>query len=125
MTTIAGVEPIDAKAGIIFWYIDLNNFYVFELAPNGKASVWRRQRGKWLAQVNWQDAEGATEGDGGVNELRVTTIGSEATFAINDKPFKQITGSPPDNGQQIGIFAASPEKGPATFAFDSLVVMKP
>ena len=48
----------------IFWYEDVNNFYVFEIAPNGKASVWRRQRGKWLAQVDWQDAANANKGDG-------------------------------------------------------------
>ncbi len=46
MTTVAGIDPEEAKAGLLFWYVDANNFYVFELAPNGKASVWRRQRGK-------------------------------------------------------------------------------
>ena len=108
MTTLTGVDPAEAKAGIVFWYIDTNNFYVFELAPNGKASVWRRQRGKWLAQVNWKDAPGANKGDGAINELRVTTVGSEAAFSINGEEFERLDGSPPDNGQQIGVFAASP-----------------
>src|SRR4051794_13754176 len=26
MTTIAGVTPEDAKAGLVFWYVDVNNF---------------------------------------------------------------------------------------------------
>ena len=80
-------------------------------APNGKASVWRRQRGKWLAQVDWQDAEGAPPGDGAINELRVKTSDTDATFYLNDKEFKKIEGTPPDKGQQIGIFAASPLGG--------------
>ena len=58
MTTIEGVEPEDTKAGLVFWYVDDNNFYVFEYAPNGKASVWRRQRGRWLEQVKWKSVTG-------------------------------------------------------------------
>jgi len=100
-------------------------FYVFELAPNGKASVWRRQRGRWLKQVDWQDAKGANQGDGAINELRVTTIGGQANFYVNDEPFKDLTGSPPDNGQEIGVFAASPDAGAATYSFDNLKVTKP
>jgi hypothetical protein len=125
MTTVTGVDPEEAKAGLLFWYVDINNFYVFELAPNGKASAWRRQRGRWLVQVAWQEAKGANQGDGAINELRVTTIGSQATFFVNGTQFKELTGSPPDNGQQVGIFAVSPAKGAATFAFDNFKVTKP
>lgn len=125
MTTVTGVDPEEAKAGLLFWYVDVNNFYVFELAPNGKASVWRRQRGRWLTQVAWQDAKGANKGDGAINELRVTTVGSQATFYVNGAQFKELTGSPPENGQQVGIFAVSPAKDAATFAFDNFKVTKP
>ena len=111
VTTVTGGRPDSRpRPGSIFWYDDVNNFYVFEIAPNGKASVWRRQRGKWLAQVDWQDADGANKGDGGVNELRVTTVGSDATFYVNGTEFEKLAGSPPENGQQIGLFAASPRQ---------------
>jgi hypothetical protein len=125
VTTVTGVDAAEAKAGPIFWYTDVNNFYVFELAPNGKASVWRRQRGKWLQQVNWQDAENANKGDGSTNELRVTTTGDDATFYVNGTEFKKLSGSAPDDGQQIGLFAGSPDKDAATFAFDDLKATKP
>lgn len=125
MTTVAEIDPLESKAGLVFWYDDANNFYVFELAPNGKASVWRRQRGKWLAQVEWGDVEGANQGNAAINELRVTTIGSEATFYVNGEKFEELTGTPPDNGQQIGLFAASPPDGVAVFGFDNLIVTKP
>jgi hypothetical protein len=125
VVTIAGVDATEAKAGPIFWYEDVNNFYVFEIAPNGKASVWRRQRGKWLAQVNWQDADSANKGDGAVNELRVTTAGGEATVFVNGTEFRKFTGSPPDDGQQIGLFVGSPDAGAASFAFDDLKTTKP
>lgn len=125
MTTLASGDPVEAKAGLIFWYVDVNNFYVFELAPNGMASVWRRQRGKWLEQVAWRAAEGANKGDAAINELRVTTIGDTATFHVNGQEFEELEGSGPENGQQIGLFAASPPSGQARFGFDNLKVTKP
>jgi hypothetical protein len=125
MTTIEGVEPEEAKAGLIFWYVDENNFYVFEYAPNGKASVWRRQRGHWLEQVDWQDVEGANQGDDAENELRVVTRGDRATLYLNEEEFAEFDGVPPSEGQQIGIFVASPESGTARFAFDDLKVTRP
>lgn len=125
VTTMAGVTPDEAKVGLIFWYVDENNFYVFEFAPNGKASIWRRQRGKWLAQADWEAAEGAIAGDNAMNELRVTAIDDKATLYVNDKEFRKITGVPPEKGQQIGLFVASPAAGPARFAFDNLKVTKP
>jgi hypothetical protein len=125
VTPVTSIDPTEAKAGLIFWYEDINNFYVFELAPNGKASVWRRQRGKWLPQIDWQDATNANKGDGVSNELRVTTVGDDATFYVNGTQFKKLTGSAPDKGQQIGLFAGSPDKAAATFTFDDLKVTKP
>jgi hypothetical protein len=124
VTTVKGVDPTSAIAALTFWYMDVNDFYALEIAPNGKASVWRRQRGKWLAQINWTDGQVNT-GDGATNELRVTTVGSNATFYLNGTKFNTLMGSPPDKGQQIGLMAVSPESAAATFAFDDLRVTKP
>jgi hypothetical protein len=125
MTTVAGVEPEDARAGLVFWYSDANNFYVLEFSPNGQASVWRRQRGEWLEQIAWQEVEGAHGGDDAVNELRVTTKGNQATAYLNETEIGQFTGVAPNNGQQIGVFVVSPEAGTARFAFDNLKITRP
>lgn len=125
LTTIEGVDPEESKAGLIFWYVDENNFYAFEYAPNGKASVWRRQRGRWLEQVDWQDVEGANQGDDAENELRIVTRGDRVTLYLNEEEFAEFDGVPPNEGQQIGVFAASPESGTARFAFDNLKVTRP
>jgi hypothetical protein len=125
ITTVTGGEETESKAGSIFWYQDVNNFYVFELAPNGRASVWRRQRGRWLVQIDWRDAEAANAGDDGINELRVTTVGEEATFYVNGAEFATLEGTPPANGQQIGLFAGSPDDSEAAFSFDGLRVTRP
>ncbi len=124
VTTVKGVDPVNAIAGLVFWYSGVNDFYVFEIAPNGKASVWRRQRGKWLTQIKWSDAQ-VNSGDGASNELRVTTVGGNATFYLNGIKFQTLAGTPPEKGQQIGLMAVSPESGTARFAFDDLRVTKP
>ena len=64
-------------------------------------------------------------GDGGTNELRVVTKGNEATLYVNETEFAKFTGMAPDNGQQIGVFAESPESGTARYAFDDLKVTRP
>lgn len=125
VTTIAGIEPEESKAGLVFWYVDENNFYVFEYAPNGKASVWRRQRGRWLEQVEWRVAEGAEQGDRGTNELRVVTRGDRATLYFGGAEFAEFDGVQPAEGQQVGVFVASPESGTARFAFDNFKVTRP
>jgi len=125
LTTIAGIDPEESKAGLVFWYVDPNNFYALEYAANGKASVWRRQRGKWLEQIGWKDVEGAKPGDGGANELRIVTRGDRATAYVNETELGEITGNAPDDGQLIGFFASSPEAGTARFAFDNLKVTRP
>jgi hypothetical protein len=124
VTTVKGVDPMTSFAGLVFWYTDANNFYALQVAPNAKASVWRRQRGKWLQQIKWMDAQ-LNAGDGTTNELRVTTVGSNATFYLNGIKFQTLAGSPPEKGQQIGLMAVSPETGSARFAFDDLRVTKP
>ena len=48
-----------------------------------------------------------------------------AAASVNGQKFEELEGSPPDNGQQIGVFAASPPTGVAAFGFDNLTVTKP
>ena len=124
-TAVAAVDADSSYAGLIFWYADDDNFYAFEYDANGKSSVWRRQRGRWLKQVSWQPADGAKPNDGAVNTLRVVTIGNQATFYINGSKFSSLKGTPPENGQQIGMIASSPEKAVATYAIGNVKVLEP
>lgn len=125
VTTVAAVDPATTLAGIVFWYQDNDNFYVFEIAANGRASVWRQQRGRWVAPVSWQDAAGINKGDGAVNEVQVVTADNLASFYVNGKAFTQTRGQPPRNGQQVGVFVASFADATPTYAFDDFIVAEP
>jgi len=125
LKTVAAVNPQTTLAGVTFWFQDNQNLYVFEISAVGKAAVYRQQKGKWIAPVNWQEAPSVNKGDGATNELRVILIGNQATFFINGQQFKQIKDSPPEGGYQVGLFAASFDDSTPTYAYDDFVLSKP
>jgi hypothetical protein len=125
VTTVQAVDPATNRVGLVFWYTDDKNFYTLETDASGNASVWRKQRGKWLEQVSWAKEPALHTGDGATNQLRVVTKGNAATVYINGEKFKDITGQPPDNGQEIGVIAYSPKKGAATYAFANVKITQP
>jgi hypothetical protein len=125
LKTVAAVNPETTLAGVTFWFQDNQNLYVFEISAVGKAAVYRQQKGKWIAPVNWQEVPSLNKGDGAVNELRVVLIGNQATFFINGQQFKQIKGSPPQGGYQVGLFAASFDDSTPIYAYDDFVLSEP
>jgi len=110
---------------IIFWAVDYDNYYSFQVSTEGQASFWRRQRGRWLNQVSWRDAPGAEKGATVINELRVITSGKTAKLYINGRLFKQVKGQPPKDGSLIGLLACSPNDASARITFNDLVVNAP
>ena len=117
--------PEGACGSVIFWAIDFDNYYSFQISPEGQASFWRRQRGRWLNQVSSQEAKGIEKGATVINELRVITKGKTAKLFVNGTLFKEVKGQPPKDGSLIGLLACSPNQELATIAFDNLVVNTP
>ncbi len=110
---------------IVFWAIDYDNYYSFQVSTEGQASFWRRQRDKWLNQVSWQDAPGAAKGANVINELRVITNGRTAKLYVNGQLFRQVKGQPPKDGSLVGLMACAPNDATAHIAFSNLVVNTP
>ena len=125
LTSVASVDANNSFSGVMFWYIDDDNYYAFEIDADGRASIWRRQRGRWLSQVDWVRAGALKPGDGSTNELRVVIKGNVASYYLNGDLFREGMGVPPDNGQRVGVIASSPKEGVATYDFDDFTVRKP
>ena len=79
-------------------------------------------RTSWLSQAAWQPADGYNKDAGAVNQLEITTEGNKAKLYINGKLFKEVKGSPPKEGQQVGLLACSPNDQSARVGFDEFVV---
>ena len=110
---------------LIFWAEDYGNYYSFQVSTDGQASVWRRQRGKWLDRVSWRDFGPITKNADQVNELRVVTAGSNAKLFVNGTLFKELKGYPPKDGSLVGLLACAPNDVSATVAFANFVVNPP
>lgn len=124
MVVQAPAQQNDCGA-IIFWAIDYDNYYSFQISSDGQASFWRRQRGKWLNQTSWRATAGIEKGATVINELRVITDGAKAKLFINGTLFREVKGQPPKNGSEIGLLACSPDNASAHVAFDNMVVNTP
>jgi regulation of enolase protein 1 (concanavalin A-like superfamily) len=108
--------------GVIFWAADYDNYYSLQVSTDGQAAVWRRQKGKWLNQVAWQDFAAVRKSANQINEMRVTIAGSKAKLFVNGKLFKEVSGQPPQGGSQVGLLACSPNNASAVVDFDNFVV---
>ena len=82
-TAVSGDKLENAAYGVMFWYVDSNNYYAVEIDTNGKAAIYRSQRDNWLPQVRWQDTDSVKKGAGEANQIRVVTLGNKATVYIN------------------------------------------
>jgi hypothetical protein len=112
-------------AGVIFWATDYDNYYYALIAGDGAVAVFRRQRGKVLQQVDWTAFGAVKKGDDAVNNLRVVTVGKQASIYVNGQLFRDVTGQPPPNGQQIGVRAISAKNLKAIYAFDDIKITDP
>lgn len=117
VTNVEVSNPGNSFVGLVFWYEDDKNFYTLEIDADGYASIWRRQNGRWLSQVDWIQTDSLKAGIGATNELRVATKGKMASYYLNGKLFREVMGLPPDGGQQVGTIASSPKETVATYSF--------
>ena len=122
VTNVEVSDPGNSFVGLVFWYSDDKNFYTLEIDADGYASIWRRQNGRWLSQVDWAETDALKSGIGSTNELRVVTKGRNASYYLNGQLFKEAMGLPPDSGQQVGTIASSPKETVATYAFTNFKV---
>src|SRR5579871_7026080 len=54
-TIAKSVTADQGFVGLIFWYVDDDNFYAFEVDAAGHASIWQQTKGEWRSPVAWRD----------------------------------------------------------------------
>ena len=118
-------EPGNAYAGLIFWYVDDDNYYAAEVNAAAEVSVWREQRGKLLQQIEPTKVANLHIGEGATNQLRVVITGQRVAIYVNGEKFRDIAGVLPGEGEEVGVITDAPEKSGATFGFSNFKITKP
>ncbi|MEJ0097507.1 MAG: hypothetical protein WDM84_05670 [Bauldia sp.] len=111
-----------AYVGLVFWMKDANNFYTFQITPDGSAAVYQMVDNKWQDVIKDRASASIHQGAVRFNELEVVTRGHLATLIINGDRFDDVAGEEPDGGQHVGFSVQAPDAGDATFAIDDLLV---
>ncbi len=113
--------------GLMFWARDNDHYFTFQITLDGYGTVYEFDDGDWKSLIDDRAFPAIKQGIGAVNELRVVTRGSNATFYVNGQKFDTVTVKTAPGTQHIGfaIEAPSGDGGKATFAFDNLEVRAP
>jgi hypothetical protein len=114
-------DPNTSWFGLMFWGVDYNNYFVFQVSLNGRISVARLQKGKWLTPVPWQDSPaGLVKPAGETNALRVVVRGQRATLFLNGQQVMEFKGTPPSGGGKIGVYAIAGADDSPVVRFDNV-----
>jgi hypothetical protein len=127
VTILESVTADEVLAGLLFWYVDDDNFYALEVDAAGHAAIWKRASGDWREVVPWGDTDLLAIGDGKTDHLRVVARGTTAAAYVNGRELVEVTATVPlpPAGQQVGLIAGSATAGTSTIAFDEFVLTAP
>jgi hypothetical protein len=121
-TIVEAPKEDSSAAGVLFWFSDWNNLYVFEYYSDGGFSVERLSKGKWLLPVPYTENAAIKKGVGQPNQIEVKMKGKQATIFINGTQVAQFKGVAPQDGGKVGLAGVSPAEGVATFKFQKFTV---
>ena len=80
--------PRDAAYGVLFRYVDAQNFYFFEVANNGYYQLAVKYNGDWEVLIPWTEHK-AIRQSRQLNRLAVSAVGDTFKLYINDENVDQ------------------------------------
>jgi serine/threonine protein kinase len=123
--TLTGQLEADSRPasayGIIFRYVDDDNYYVFAADGSRRYSIWVRKNGVWEELRNTGESwtfNDAIKPLGESNELSVTVINNHFVGLVNGKVVADVLDDTISAGK-VGIYLATPGDGGAGVLIDS------
>jgi hypothetical protein len=109
----AGDKAEDQAAGVIFWAMNSNNYYCFEVSVNGQFIVAHQNApGDWDIPLPWEPSDAIQKGVGAKNVLRAQTVGGVVTLFINGQQVGTFTDTAPPGGGLTGFIVSSSNTSP-------------
>ena len=106
--------------GVLFRYVDGDNFYRFAVTGNGLFSLFKRENGDWEAIVDWRESVYINPA-GEINHLGVVCRGDQISLYANGQELIALTDSTFAQGD-IGLFASAYDVPEIKAFFDDLWV---
>ncbi|RIK43370.1 MAG: hypothetical protein DCC55_05795, partial [Chloroflexi bacterium] len=111
--------PLDNEYGVLFRYVDAENFYRFGASHDGYYSLQMMADGEWVDLVEWTESEPLNTGEGAGNTLGVWAEGDQITILLNGEALATVTDSTFSTGR-IALMAGTFDDGGVEIAFDDL-----
>ncbi|MGE0055329.1 MAG: hypothetical protein AB7S74_14070 [Hyphomicrobium sp.] len=116
-------DPTNSFSGLMFWFVDNENFFALYTASNGYFKVARRIAGQWAADpIKWTTTDVLKQGPNQANKVRVRLEDQTITVEINDKQVIKFRGQAPGRPTSIGFLASSAPSSVDSWAFSDLKV---
>jgi hypothetical protein len=110
---------LNNEFGVIFRYLDADNYYYFSVSSDGYYAFYRYLDGVWDPIIEWTASDAIATGEGSANWLGLFAVGNRLTFLINDYIVDTIYDDSFDYGG-LGLTVGAIEEGGIDVAFDDL-----
>ena len=121
---LVNAESPASGYGIVFNYVDPENYNVFAVDGRGRYSIWVREAGQWRELRNtdsdWTENDAVNVGTSG-NTLTIELYENTMTGLVNGVEVTQVEDDTIAKGG-IGIYLATTPQGEATVEIDSFSV---
>lgn len=104
--------------GIIFRYVDANNYYRFDVADDGFFLLTKFQNGVWETLVDWTASDAIIKGQA-TNVLKVSAFGNQITVYANGQELATVMDDTFTDGN-FGFFTSTFEGEHSWVSFDNL-----
>jgi|GEM_PF-2189433 len=111
--------PDDAELGLIFRFVDEENFYFFAVSNLGNYSLWKLVDNEWEALLDWTETDALQTDAEAINRLSVLTEGSQITLLANDVALAQVEDDTFATGT-VGLMVGTFDEIGVDVAFDNL-----
>jgi hypothetical protein len=111
------------QLGLIFRYVDENNFYFFAIGHDGYYALLKLEDNSWSNLVSWTESDAVNSGSAARNRVAVLVEGPEITVLVNDEIVAEVEDHSFTTGQ-IALTAGTYEQPGVEVAFDNFALWR-
>ena len=110
--------------GLIFRYVDHDNYYRFDISGDGYFLLSKFQAGQWHTLADWTNSTAINQGATAINVLKVSANGPEIAVSANGEELARVTDTAFNDGN-FGFFASTFDQGHLWVSFDNIKLWAP